>query len=91
VNKERCPSPPPLVSAPEEVVVLLQFRLAVRGAWKISMAFGMEPATFLGLIEVMLEMGIIRWERPKGAVGRASVNHAISMSRNITGRLDSPW
>ena len=57
-------------------MVLLQFRLAVRGEWKISMAFGMEPATFLGLIEVMLEMGIMRWHG-------VSSNRLVSIFRGM--------
>ena len=40
--------------------LMLEFRPGASGSCRISMAFGMLPATFFGEIEVMEEMGICR-------------------------------
>lgn len=48
---------------------------------KTSIALGIEPATFLGSIDVMVERGIVRCESKVGLVRGLKVEH---------GR-DSPW
>jgi hypothetical protein len=64
VNRDRCWS-----SSEEEDLVLL-FLLADREEWMISIALGIEPATFLGEIEVIVLMGIWRYERGVGDMRR---------------------
>jgi hypothetical protein len=43
--------------------LMLEFRPGARGSCRISMAFGMLPATFFGEIEVIDEMGICRYSQ----------------------------
>jgi hypothetical protein len=58
VNKDLCVSPSLLL-----LDLMLEFRPGARGSCRISMAFGMLPATFFGEIEVIDEMGICRYSQ----------------------------
>ena len=59
MNKDLCVSPSLLLD------LMLEFRPGASGSCRISMAFGMDPATFFGEIEVIDEMGICRCSPPQ--------------------------